>query len=96
MSEYGVLIPYSEKNNATVVSNFMISTFDYFMATLDCCQGSTADDCRLVQRWAWYSLDDTYGGFNVYGALFNATSLQLTETGLRFRDFSLTNIDALN
>ncbi len=96
VSEYGVLIPYSELNNATVVSNFMISTFDYFMTTRDCSQGSTTDDCRLVQRWAWYSLDDTYGGFNVYGALFNATSLQLTETGQKFRDFSITNVDALN
>ena len=36
----------------------MIQTFDYFLNTKDCNLGYAADQCRLVQRWNWYSFNE--------------------------------------
>jgi hypothetical protein len=88
VSEYGVLYYHDGMESPTVVQNFMIGSFDYFRNTRDCSLGWSADDCRLVQRWAWYSLDDYTGNFNRYGNLFNYNALQITSTGIRFRDYS--------
>ncbi len=98
VSEYGVLYWHDGLEDPQLVQNFMIQTFDYFLHTKDCTLGYPADDCRLVQRWAWYSLDDkgTTSGLNQYGALFDPTTLRITGTGERFRTYSLTNIQALS
>ena len=90
-------------NSATLVQDFMVWSFDYFLNTKDCSLGYAQDDCRLVQRWLWFSLDHAYqdangqltGGFNLHGSLFNATTLQMTAAGQRFRDFALANIAQL-
>jgi len=36
----------------------MLASFDYFLTATDPDLGYPADGNRLVQRWAWYSLDD--------------------------------------
>ena len=95
INEYGVLLPntvfkYPEEDSA-VVQDFMLSTFDYFLNTKDCSLGYAADECRLVQRWAWYSLDDDRTGFNRHAYLLDPDTDQLTPAGLAFRNFGQAN-----
>ena len=69
VSEYGVLYRHiAEADTAQEVQDFMINTFDYFLNTQDCSLGYAADQCRLVQRWNWYSFNDNgqSNGFNPY------------------------------
>ncbi len=102
VSEYGVLYPewYQSAFDAERVGNFMIDTFDYYLNTTDCQLGMSSDGCRLVQRWAWYSLDDdgawSGSGLNEYGALFNRNTTRITDTGVRYRDWVAAHRGALN
>lgn len=93
VSEYGALYPNSllglPTNDPTPIYTFMNATFDYFFDTKDCTLGYTADECRLVQRWNWYSLDDTWGNFNPYSRLFDPNTTQITAIGERFRDYAI-------
>jgi hypothetical protein len=63
VSEYGVLFPedYYDENgqqfSAERVSSFMQGTFDFFRTYTDPDIGHPADGNRLVQRWAWFSVD---------------------------------------
>lgn len=99
VSEYGVL--YSNDlmgfsaTDPQVVQNFMVGSFNYFLNTKDCALGLPTDDCRLVQRWNWYSLEDANGTFNPYGRLFDPQSLQITATGEEFRAFVMQYMDVL-
>jgi hypothetical protein len=96
ISEYGVLYSHvAQINTAAAVQDFMVWTFDYFLTTRDCSLGYAADDCRLVQRWAWYSLDDPATEFNRFGPLFNFDTLQISSTGVRYRDYSLSKLKQL-
>jgi hypothetical protein len=95
VSEYGVLYHHiPEADTPEEVRSFMLATFDYFLNTRDCSLGYGADDCRLVQRWIWYSLDDSgmYSGFNPYAALFDPITKKITNSGMAFRDWSLANM----
>jgi hypothetical protein len=75
VSEYGVLFPedYYDGNgqqfSAERVSSFMQGTFDFFRTYTDPDIGHPADGSRLVQRWAWFSVngDPYYWG----GTLFD-------------------------
>lgn len=98
VSEYGVLYSHAPGTaSAGDVQRFMIATFDYFLDARDCTLGMPADGCRLVQRWAWFSLNDMglEDGFNPYGALFDPRTKQITGTGALFRDYSLANLGRL-
>jgi len=77
--------------NPQVIHDFMVWTFDYFADTKDCAIGYAADDCRLVQRWAWFGLEDVGWSFNVHGALFDRNAKQMTAAGERFRQYTLDN-----
>jgi hypothetical protein len=85
ISEYGVLMPsghgylglFDKDEGDRIVQAFMTGTFDYCLTAIDPALGMPADGGRLVQRWAWYSLNDRladieagYLGFN--GGLFFA------------------------
>jgi len=65
--EYGILMwpeiidEDGEDFSDERVIDFMYATFDFFLTGTDAEIGYPADDDRLVQAWAWYSLDD-----NVY------------------------------
>lgn len=90
VSEYGVLYHnglMGLPNQPKYVQDFMIATFDYFYKTKDCELGPANDNCRLVQQWNWYSLDDTWGNFNPYSRLIDPTTRQITATGERFRQY---------
>jgi len=90
ISEYGAVFPtyiVDESGNsfsAERVSAFLTGSFDLFRQVRDPTIGLPADDNRLVQRWAWYSLDDPY--FN--GALFDSSTGQITAIGSAFRDYA--------
>ena len=83
VTEYGTLLPYYDPDSLFYDSEgnpfdeararqFMLGTFDFLLTATDASLGYPADEDRLVQRWLWYSLDDTvsYGG-----ALFNPDQL---------------------
>ncbi|GAI58667.1 unnamed protein product, partial [marine sediment metagenome] len=97
VSEYGIVYfhPWSEEERPGVTRDFMLATFDYFMNTKDANLGYSADDYRLVQRWAWYSLDDAYlsTGFNRYGVLIDRYSGQITPLGQAFADYAENYLD---
>ena len=66
----------------------MLATFDYMLTAKDSRLGYAADDNRLVQRWAWFSLNpyDTE-----YTYLYNSQTKQLTEQGRAFAQWSRTH-----
>jgi hypothetical protein len=90
ITEYGTLFPYwpftgnpyfdefdQEITEARSIT-FMTKTFDILRTAADASVGYPTDGNRLVQRWLWYSFDDTqkYGG-----ALFNPQTGQRTLLG---------------
>ncbi len=83
LSEFGVLMPQGLFNpDFTVerVNNFMNATFDYLLNATDPNLGFPGDENRLVQRFAWYSVDDN---INHNGFLFNRNqSPQSARTGM--------------
>jgi len=115
ISEYGILWPWDPDKpldmpdedgrtfDYTRVRDFMLATFDFFLGTdrdgINTDLGYPEDEYRLVQAWAWYSLDDDiYGddgtrqgeGYN--GDLFEGESdKQFTPLGQAFADYVLDN-----
>jgi hypothetical protein len=102
VSEFGVLYKHPVCDGQPMfsfpfVQEFMINTFDYFFDTKDCDIGYPADECRLVQRWLWYSLDDgsSDSNLNPAGALFYPDTRWMTSTGMAFRDYCVENLHKL-
>jgi hypothetical protein len=74
VSEYGILFwyPFVQEFDGEVIRKteedaikYMQGTFDYMRTARDAGFGFSVDDHRLVQRWAWYSLNhdaDFMGG----------------------------------
>jgi hypothetical protein len=81
---------WSDLEDPKVVADFMEWTFDYFANTRDC-DLSAVDDCRLVQRWIWFSLEDVGWGFNPHTALIGEGNQVLTETGDRYSEYATDN-----
>lgn len=92
ITEYGTLVPYYDPDwkyedsngdpmNEARARDFMTATFDYLLTASDPDLGYPADENRLVQRWLWYSLDDTisYGG-----ALFDRFTQNMLQLGHDF------------
>ena len=107
ISEYGVLWPDWLKDEDGVgfpparVSHFMTQTFDLFLNETYPDVGYPADDYRLVQAWAWYSLSDDsyYNGYLFYhssrtispmGETYAAYTAALSDT--RYADLTLSVI----
>jgi hypothetical protein len=91
ISEYGTLLPYYDPGTLYYDSggdpfdeararDFMYGTFDFLLTASDPNLGYAADENRLVQRWLWYSLDDTSYG----GALFDPFTLASMQLGADF------------
>lgn len=91
LSEFGILMPpnlFEPDFTPERVNNFMNATFDFLMNTTDPNIGHPADNNRLVQRFAWYSVDDNvdHNGF-----LFDRTlspEVSLTPMGANFMEYS--------
>ncbi|MDY6877644.1 MAG: hypothetical protein SWK90_15790, partial [Chloroflexota bacterium] len=95
VSEYGALWPewFAPQFTPQRVSHFMTQTFDLFLYETDLDIGYPADDYRLVQAWAWYSLSDQY--YNGY--LFYNSSQQISPMGQAYADYTaaLTDTQAI-
>jgi hypothetical protein len=85
---------YINLEDPAVVHKFMLDTFHFFATEKDCTL-SGVDECRLVQRWAWFSLQDVGWNFNPHGSLFDVNSRAITAAGTKFRTFARTNWQAL-
>ena len=84
VSEYGVLMPDSYGFPPDAVSEFMVSTFDYFLTARDDQTGYPEDENRLVQAFCWYSVSDTrYPTSN----LFDPESYEITALGEVFKAY---------
>jgi len=92
VTEYGVLFPedYSDENgrplSAERVGTFMQGTFDFFRTYTDPSIGYPADGNRLVQRWAWFSVDADPWLWG--GTLFDPNTHALRTVGEYFRDYT--------
>jgi len=91
VTEFGVLMPVEFGFTLDRVNAFMDATFEFLRtATSDDSKtlGDPSDGYRLVQRWAWFSLDVppwnpvTNVGFN--GNLFDPYTMAITGYGLSF------------
>jgi len=94
LTEFGVLYWHpvcdgKSLDRADVVREFMLATFDFLANTKDCSIGQPSDECRLVQRFLWYSLDDNYENTNnnSHSALFDYQTLQMNPTGMVYRQY---------
>ena len=73
LSEYGILLPPSHGFDEERVRIFLLGSFAYLQSARDELTGLPTDDNRLVQRWAWFSL-------NFYA--YNPASTKAEATGL--------------
>lgn len=90
VTEYGILMPPEYGFPPERVTAFMRSTFDYLLNARDDAIGYPADDNRLVQKLAWFSLSDE--GYPT-GNLLDPQTGELTEVGRAFADYA-ASLDA--
>jgi streptogramin lyase len=86
VTEFGILMPELWYGfDAERVGAFMAATFSFLDSATDTALGDPADGNRLVQRWAWFSLNEPpfappdYEGFN--GNLFDPVTKMITAHG---------------
>jgi hypothetical protein len=90
ITEFGILMPNIMAGwDEDRVNAFMSNTFEYLLTATDPKLGDPNDGYRLVQRWAWFSLDwPAYDenlapqGFN--GNLFDPFTFEITGYGLHY------------
>jgi hypothetical protein len=84
ITEYGILMPASYGFPPDVVSDFLVSTFDYYLTARDPELGYPADDNRLVQAFMWFST-----AYNVYPTsnLFDPETHKVTPVGETFKAY---------
>ena len=92
VSEYGIVYYHAGMEDLNLVRSFMLDTFDYFMNTKDHSLGYPSDEYRLVQRWAWYSLDDD--SINKYAYLLAPDTGKLTPLGDAFAGYAVSHMEA--
>lgn len=93
ITEFGVLMPYLPEYpdqfpfTEERVRAFMYGAFDFLLSATDGNTGYPGDGNRLVQKWAWYSLDDefdpdTWEGFN--GNLYLPDTHEMSGHGIHY------------
>lgn len=90
LSEFGILFPYPDYKEfpPEKVNAFMNATFDFLLNATDPEIGYQADNNRLVQRFAWYSVSDKVAH---NGNLFDPelpVQSSLTAMGANFAQYS--------
>lgn len=89
VSEYGILFPEELGYPYPRVRDFMLATFNYFSSATDPAIGCPADGGRLVQQWAWYSLDDrSFEWGTTWSALADPATGQLLPLGEEFAAYA--------
>lgn len=95
ISEYGIVYDNAtmrlDENDPTPVINFLIESSTFFLNTKDCTLGYTSDDCRLVQRWNWFSLEGRTAAANPHARLLDPQTGELTPLGQAWRSFVQEN-----
>lgn len=92
ITEYGIQMPEDFGFTPERVRTFMYDTFDYLSIASDPLTGYSADNDRLVQQWAWYSLTDSaYNGW-----LYDATTRERTVHGDSFAAYAADLPAAVN
>ena len=79
ITEFGILMPADYGFDAARVNSFMQGASE-FLASASGPTGYARDENRLVQGWAWYSLDDPMSN----GFLFDQSTHQRTVFGDKF------------
>ncbi len=92
ISEYGILLSKYHGYDHARVRDYMLATFDFMLNTTDSQIGMPGDGNRLVQEFAWFSLNywefdiNTYFGLN--GNLFDHDSRQIMPLGLDYANYT--------
>ena len=89
ITEFGTLMPDFYGYDYDRVRRFMLATFDWLTTTTDPNLGYPADGNRLVQAWAWYSLNhkdfETWPSWN---HLFDPNTYQIMPLGQDFARYT--------
>lgn len=101
VSEYGILLSKYHGYPYTRVRDFMLASFDFMLNTTDSKIGYGTDGNRLVQEFAWFSLNyyefnlQTYVGLN--GNLFDHDTHNIMPLGVDYEKYvkaiTVKNID---
>jgi hypothetical protein len=93
LSEYGILMPIDYGFDLNRVRAFLLATFDWLVTYADPDIGYPPDGNRLVQAWAWYSLDDDgFEGLAVASNLFSPDTLAITPLGQDFAAYTAAHL----
>ena len=84
LTEFGILMPPEYGFSNDFINDYLFRTFTWLAQARDQETGYPADDYRLVQRWAWFSLGDV--NYPV-SDLANFPAKKLTITGQAFRSW---------
>jgi hypothetical protein len=88
LTEYGILMPADLGFPQSRVNAFMDDTFDYLFNATDPTVGDPSDGGRLVQKFAWYSTNDTvYNGY-LYERLRPNDPYTLTNMGRNWIEYT--------
>jgi hypothetical protein len=88
ISEYSVLYGESYDYDYPRVREYLYATLDYMTTATDPSLGYPDDDYRLVQRWAWYSLnDDGFEGDTSYHHFFDPDTKEITDLGIDYANY---------
>jgi hypothetical protein len=86
LTEFGILLPAPFGYTPEVISRYLKDTFNWLDGAADKDTGYPADQFRLVQRWAWFSLaDKTFPTSD----LLNVKTGQLTLIGEAYRSYTM-------
>jgi hypothetical protein len=89
ISEYSVLYGEDQGFYEQAVEDYLLDTFDYLTTASDGALGYPADGDRLVQRWAWYSLDDAgFEGYPSHHHLFDPETKEITQLGVDYGEYA--------
>jgi hypothetical protein len=89
ITEYGILMPEVYGYDYERVRQFFLATANWLTNATDPDIGYPADGNRLVQGWAWYSLNDpAFEGFTSWNHLFDPETLSITPLGLDYAAYT--------
>jgi hypothetical protein len=98
ISEFGILMPVIHGYDGPRVQAFMRKTFEWLITATDGETGYPEDGNRLVQAWAWFSLDDPGNAFDplaTWNHLFDPETGEITPLGLDYGTYAGSELGLL-
>ncbi|MGL4649759.1 MAG: hypothetical protein ACRC1H_10155, partial [Caldilineaceae bacterium] len=87
---------FKDLEDPAVIHDFMLWSFEFFRTEKDCNLVTGGyDECRLVQQWAWFGLDDIGWSFNPHAVLMDSATNQPTAAGVAYRNYVNTHYQTL-